>query len=103
MSEHPLRAPLADYLAVRRSLGFKLTRDGLLLEQFVAFCEQAGARTVTRELAVAWVTSPQKASPSWMSMRLTVVRGFAFWLQAADPTIEVPERGWLPPRLLGIT
>jgi integrase/recombinase XerD len=98
MSEHPLRAALADYLGVRRSLGFKLTRDGLLLEQFVAFCEQAGARTVTRELAVAWVISPQKASPSWMSMRLTVVRGFAFWLQAADPTTEVPERGWLPPR-----
>jgi len=98
MSGRSLRAALADYLAVRRSLGFKLTRDGLLLEQFVTFCEQAGASTVTSELAVAWVTTPQKASPSWMSMRLTVVRGFASWLQAADPATEVPERGWLPPR-----
>ena len=98
MSAHPLRAALADYLAVRRSLGFKLTRDGLLLEQFVGFCEQAGLQRVTRQVAVAWVASPQKASPSWMSMRLSVVRGFASWLQAADPATEVPERGWLPPR-----
>jgi integrase/recombinase XerD len=98
MNEHPLRAALADYLAVRRSLGFKLTRNGLLLDQFVTFCEQAGARTVTRELAISWVTAPEKASPSWMGMRLTVVRGFASWLQASDPATEVPERGWLPAR-----
>lgn len=98
MNEHTLRTALGDYLAVRRSLGFKLTRDGLLLEQFVAFCEQAGATTVTGELAMAWVSVAAKASPSWMSMRLGVVRGFASWLQAGDPATEVPERGWLPPR-----
>ena len=92
----PLRAALADYLLVRRSLGFKLTRDGLLLEQFVAFCEHAGAERVTRELAIAWVTSPKKASPSCLTMRLGVVRGLASWLQAADPATEVPERGRLP-------
>ena len=97
MNGYPMRAALGDYLAVRRSLGFKLARDGLLLEQFVTFCEQAGAARATRELAVAWVTSPSKASPSWLSMRLGVVRGFASWLQAADPATEVPERGWLPP------
>jgi len=43
MSGQPFRAALAEYLAVRRSLGFKLARDGLLLEQFVSFCEQASA------------------------------------------------------------
>ena len=31
-------------------------------------------------------------------MRLTVVRGFARWLQASDPATEVPPLGWLPPR-----
>jgi integrase len=93
-----LRTALADYLAVRRSLGFKLTRDGLLLEQFVAYCEQAGADRVTSELALAWVTTPAHASPSWLAMRLTVVRGFTNWLQALDPSTEVPPLGWLPPR-----
>lgn len=98
MSEQTLRTALAQYLAVRRSLGFKLARDGLLLEQFVACCEQAGAGRVTSELALAWVTAPAKASPSWLRMRLTVVRGFASWLQASDPATQVPATGWLPPR-----
>jgi integrase len=31
-------------------------------------------------------------------MRLAVVRGFAGWLQASDPTTEIPPLGWLPPR-----
>lgn len=98
MSARPLSESLIDYLAVRRSLGFKLVRDGLLLGQFVAFCEQAGVTTLTRDAALAWVREPQNASPSWLDMRLTVVRGFAAWLQAMDPATEVPERGWLPPR-----
>jgi len=98
MSGRPLRAALAEYLAVRRSVGFKLARDGLLLEQFAGFCEQAGASRVTSELALAWVSAPAKASPGWLAMRLTIVRGFARWLQASDPATEVPPLGWLPPR-----
>ena len=98
MSGRPLAAALAEYLAVRRSLGFKLARDGLLLEQFVSFCEQAGACRVTSELALAWVSAPAKASPGWLAMRLTIARGFATWLQASDPATEVPPLGWLPPR-----
>ncbi len=98
MSGQPFRAALAEYLAVRRSLGFKLARDGLLLEQFVSFCEQADASRVTSELALAWVSAPAKASAGWLGMRLTVVRGFASWLQASDPATEVPPLGWLPPR-----
>jgi integrase len=97
MSEHTLERALTDYLAVRRSLGFKLTRDGLLLGQFVAFCEQSGADSITSEVALAWVTAPAKASPSWLAMRLSVVRGFTRWLQAFDPSSEVPPLGWLPP------
>ncbi len=97
MSEHSLEASLADYLAVRRSLGFKLARQGLLLEQFVAFCEQAGAGRITSELAMTWVTMPDNPSPAWLSMRMSVVRGFASWLQAIDPATEMPDRGSLPP------
>jgi integrase len=93
-----LRSSLADYLAVRRSLGYKLERAGLLLGQFVSFCELAGSTRVTRELALAWVCQPSEASPSWLDMRLSAVRGFATWLQASDPATEVPDRDWLPPR-----
>jgi integrase len=98
MNGRTLRAALAEYLAVRRCLGFKLARDGLLLEQFATFCERAGTSRVTSELALAWVTAPPEVSPGWLTMRLTVVRGFARWLQASDPATEVPPLGGLPPR-----
>jgi integrase len=98
MSPKTLREALGDYLAVRRALGYKLARAGLLLEQFVTFCEAAGVERVTAEVAIAWVCQPDGASPSWLSHRLSVVRSFARWLQAGEPATEVPDTGWLPPR-----
>jgi len=93
-----LERALSEYLAVRRALGFKLTRDELLLTQFVAFVEESRAERLTAELALAWVTQPAAASPAWLAMRLAVVRGFTTWLQASDPSSEVAPTGWLPPR-----
>ena len=40
------------YLALRRALGFKLTTEGRLLAEFVAFADTAGASTVTIDLAL---------------------------------------------------
>lgn len=51
-----LKEAIADYLAVRRALGFKLRRAELLLADFARYMEIAGAHTVTTELAVAWAT-----------------------------------------------
>ena len=39
----PLRQALADYLRIRRRLGFKLEGDQRMLENFVGFLEQASA------------------------------------------------------------
>ena len=39
-----LSQPVADYLAVRRVLGYKLARPEKLLAQFTAYLEQAGAQ-----------------------------------------------------------
>ncbi len=38
----PLRHALADYLVVRRALGFKLQRAEKLLDQFLTYVEQCG-------------------------------------------------------------
>jgi integrase len=84
-----------DYLAMRRSLGFKLTSYGRLLDDFVAYLEAAGATTVTTNSAVAWATQPRDATPRWWSHRLGVARGFASHLHAFDPTAEVPPVGLL--------
>ena len=47
-----LRDALADYLRIRRRLGFEMPQDGRLLEGFVEFLERAGAERITSELAL---------------------------------------------------
>ncbi|MGH9267739.1 MAG: tyrosine-type recombinase/integrase, partial [Acidimicrobiales bacterium] len=91
-----LRARLDEYLALRRSLGFKLRRDGLILAQFVDYCEAAGITTITTEAALAWAKLPEGGSPYWWAWRLSIVRVFATYLQALDPATEVPPKGLLP-------
>lgn len=86
----PLAAALADYLAVRRAMGFKLERAGKLLAQFVAYLDDLEAATVTVEHALAWATLPADGSANWWAHRLSVVRGFATYLATIDPTTEVP-------------
>lgn len=93
-----LHAAAADYLAVRRTLGFKLYDAGLLLEQFVDFLYDRGTETITIRLAVEWATMPTDTLPAWHARRLSVVRGFARWRQATDPATEIPPEGLLPAR-----
>jgi len=93
-----LRGVLADYLAVRRALGFKLDHHERLLGQFVDHLAHAGQELVSVEQAVAWAISPAGASPSWWADRLSIVRGFAAYLHLLDPSHQVPPRDLLPPR-----
>lgn len=53
-----LQVALADYLTVRRGLGYRLDHDERELRSFVAFCDAHGVRYLTLEAAVAWVTLP---------------------------------------------
>jgi integrase len=93
-----LRDAAEDYLRMRRALGYKLEIQGLLLNGFVAYLEQAGAVTITIENAVAWATAPAGADPSYWAGRLSVVRQFARHLQTLDPACEVPPTQLLPYR-----
>lgn len=93
-----LREALAGYLDLRRGLGFKLERDAKLLDQFITWAEQRGVSTVTTADALAWATLSAGASPGWLRMRITVVRGFAGYLATLDPATEVPPAGLLPGR-----
>lgn len=86
-----LRAALADYLTIRRALGHELVKIEWLLRRFLDHLEERGVETITTEEALAWATAPEGA-PSWHAVRLSAVRGFATWLQAIDPSCEVPPR-----------
>ena len=90
-----LHALLDDYLALRRGLGFKLREQQLLLPGFVDFVEQAGAESVTVELALAWAKMPSGVDPFRWKQRLSMVRGFARYVHAFDPATEVPPHGLL--------
>ena len=84
-----LSAALEDYLALRRSMGFKLRRAEKLLGQFVDYCDASGTEVVTAGLALKWASLPEQASASWVSFRLGVVRGFSRHLALVDERHQV--------------
>lgn len=93
-----LSGHVADYLRLRRSLGFKLEREGQLLAQFVSYLEATGAARVTSEAAIAWARTPANARPNHWAKRLGIVRKFAAYLQTIEPETEVPPPGVFPAR-----
>ena len=92
----PLRQAIADYIALRRSLGFKLRGMAGDLENFALFLEQRTAPYVTTGLAMEWAMQPANHQPSDWAKRLSYVRVFARHWQATDPRTEVPPEGLLP-------
>ena len=84
-----------DYLALRRSLGFKLREYGDCLHEFVSFLEKNGSRRVTNKLAVEYATQHQDEKPVSCSCRLGIIRGFARYRVGADPRTEIPPLGLL--------
>jgi integrase len=96
----PLQQHAADYLKLRRSLGFKLERAEKLLGQYLAYLEEIGEDRVTVKNALDWAALPTNGSRgSWWAFRLSVVRCFAGYLHAIDPAHEVPPPDALPRRI----
>jgi len=92
-----LRESLAEYLAVRRALGYQLERAEKLLGQFLDHLDASGSDQITVQHALAWATLPA-GGPSWQAQRLQAVRGFARYLHEVDPRVEVPPAELLPDR-----
>lgn len=93
-----LRTALEEYLALRRTLGFKLRLSGRLLHRFVDFAERESATAISTELALRWATQPADAQPAQWANRLGMVRRFAQHRSATDPRTEVPPPDLLPHR-----
>jgi len=64
----PLRDRLADYLALRRALGYRLARPEKLLNQFLDHLDRAGKSRVTVAVALDWArllpTAAQTGGPT---------------------------------------
>ena len=91
-----LRNALADYLTLRRALGYKMDKAERLLGQFVAFAEERGEAHVRTETVLAWAILPAGAAAIWTSRRLSQVRLFATHLRTLDQRSEVPPAELLP-------
>jgi integrase len=90
-----LRLALQDYLSMRRSLGFKLQKDGKCLLKFVTFLEQQNAPYITTRLSLEWAQQTVSAAGNqWEWLRM--VRGFAKYRSAADSRTEIPPSTLLP-------
>jgi integrase len=94
----PLASELDRYLAIRRSLGYRLETAERILRRFVAFGEGRGATHVTTALFLQWKESFGHAHQTTWAARLRAVRLFAQWVHGIDPCHEVPPRGLIPDR-----
>ena len=56
----------ADYLRIRRVLGFKLERAEKLLAQYLAHLDATGQDRVTVANALGWARLPAGGSSSWV-------------------------------------
>ncbi len=92
----PLSKLLAEYLDLRRKLGFKAEREAWLLTQLVSFLRAKQSAFLTIELALTWAKQPADAHPSWWASRLSVARGFATHAHLIDPRHQIPPRDLLP-------
>ena len=84
------------YVAMRRSLGFKLRRHDLQMRQLVAFLNERKARRITTKLALDFATRDQGNGPKPRKALLALVRGFAKYQAGLDPLTEIPPSGLLP-------
>lgn len=92
-----LREHATAYLAMRRSLGYKLGGHGRLLMTFIGYLEDHAYGTVTTRAAMDWASAPDGVTQYYRNQRLSVARCFARYLSAFDPACEVPPNGLAGP------
>jgi integrase/recombinase XerD len=95
-----LRQAVGDYLALRRSLGFKLKDHERCLRELISFRRKKRSSCLSIRLALQFATQHQHQQPAQRAARLRVVRGFARYRSGEDPHTEIPPLGLLPYRAL---
>lgn len=83
------------YVAMRRSLGFKLQRHDTQMRQLLAFLKERKACWITTKLAVEFATRDRGNGPKSRKDLWALVRGFARYRTGLDPRTEIPPVGLL--------
>jgi len=87
-----LRNTMEEYLALRRSLGFRLRDVAGTLRNFVAFAESQTTSHVTIDSVLQWVKLSTAKESATLAQRLHIVRRFAMWRSATDGAQKSPKR-----------
>jgi len=87
-----LIADFERYLALRRSLGFKLEQTADYLESFARFAAVKGERHIRAQTAIEWAQTAPTPDSRYRRLR-DVVRAAQF-LHLEDPSHEIPPAGF---------
>ena len=88
-----LIAHVERYISLRQTLGYKLRDVSANLRGFAKFADERGDTCVRVSTALDWATGA--SSPHVRHVRMRNVARFAHFLQAEDPTHEVPSNPFL--------
>ena len=92
-----ITALVADYVVLRRDLGYHSPSQDRALRAFARYLDQLGHQgPVPLEVSLDWAASTASTDPRNPARRLATIRGFLRYLSAMDGATEVP-----PPGLLG--
>lgn len=86
-----LTAHVDRYIALRRSLGFKLEHPARYLQSFARFAAERGETHVVAATAIAWATMAQTRTAR--HRQLQEVEHFARFVHAEDEAHEIPPSG----------
>lgn len=95
-----MTAVVTDYLRLRRALGHRLEWDGRVLAEFAQNLDARGITRLTTSDALAWSATSTTGAAGSVAHRLTLIRGFARYLAAFDPSTEIPPPELCPSRVI---
>lgn len=96
----PIADRLTDYVALRRSLGFELRTQVIVLGQFDRVLQRTMKRSgpVTRPMVESYLGSLAGTQPLTRRVRLSTIRQFLLYLRQFEPRTFIPDSLLLPGR-----
>jgi len=89
---------VAEFVALRRGLGYRSPSQERALRSFASYLDAAGHHgPIPLESSLNWAAKTASTDPRNPARRLTTVRGFLRHLAGSDGTTEVPIPGLLGP------
>jgi integrase/recombinase XerD len=87
-----MKKGIEDFIALRRSFGYKFDAPAPVLRQFGDFCVNHRRSAVTVATILDWVQTYPNSTSLSISRRIRMVRAFANYWKAFDPKTEIPPR-----------